>query len=806
MLVKFLKSQFTQPFIYFGLGLVVWLFCHWRILNGEYIFSHDSYYWFGIFKYFAEGFFSGFIPLWNPYSHAGEMFFHNYGMWMLIDPISISGIFLGKLFGAKNLFYLYELVIFARLFVTAIGIQLFLNHLFPTLKKYSYFIFFVVLLSSFSINVYHQNGAIFTFSYLPFILLFILKFFEKPNWFNTVFLGFFTGISFQSMHFAYISTFVILFTVLYLAFNRHLFKVIWNNKLKILICFAIFLALSSPSWTLIFSRDLIDPYARSIFNPEGFVEIFFNSLDHFEHSLAAFGKIRDFFSLGLLTAAKGLFVPGPLKLYSISIILYFIIISAFIYLMRKKKKYKKLSISGIAIATFILIGFSIVKFKYGAILPVFCSFLNIKKPASYTYVGGSEMSMFISFIPFVLGIIGIIFGKHKYKKLFLSLFIITVFLFIGPMKYNFVYAFLFYITPLLRAIENTHSFVNHFLLVYFYFVCLGALFLLEKYKTIPLKTRQVLIASLFIITLFELTIYNGYPYSGRNLANLFNKQKEGINGNKYFMLDTEFKLNEKRVYTALPNFKTDKPINFTKKDNAKYKISDVASRKDIFYIPNPVENTLNYKSSILKISTASDFYANFPRHKYLKLINPTTITYPIYYAKILKSDASEKFKSELMGVNLPIFQFYTNYKVYQDYAILDRNHEQSFKQYLSNSVILNKEPNIQISKNEIKRNMLVIDYNPDHIKLEIQTKNNALLLFRDGYDHNWIAKVDGKKQEVLRANYNSKAIGVPVGKHIVEFIYRPIYYILSLYLYFITTIAILIFFLYFLIKKILKKG
>ena len=57
--------------------------------------------------------------------------------------------------------------------------------------------------------------------------------------------------------------------------------------------------------------------------------------------------------------------------------------------------------------------------------------------------------------------------------------------------------------------------------------------------------------------------------------------------------------------------KTDKPINFTKKDNAKYKIAEVASRKDIFYIPNPAENTLNYKSSILKISTASDFYANF---------------------------------------------------------------------------------------------------------------------------------------------------------------------------------------------------
>lgn len=80
---------------------------------------------------------------------------------------------------------------------------------------------------------------------------------------------------------------------------------------------------------------------------------------------------------------------------------------------------------------------------------------SISRPINLT-----EMNMYIGFVPFILGLIGLFHVDHKSKKLF-------AFLFIGPIDYNFIYLFLFYTFIPLRLIENTHEFANYFLFAYF---------------------------------------------------------------------------------------------------------------------------------------------------------------------------------------------------------------------------------------------------------------------------------------------------------------------------------------------------
>ena len=117
------------------IGCIAWFAANWGILSREYIFTHDSYYWYGIFHYFAESVQNGFIPLWNPYAHSGEMFFTYIGVLLLLDPITLIGIAAGKLFQVKDLFYLYEIITLIRLIVIAAGVQLFLNEIIPKIKK-----------------------------------------------------------------------------------------------------------------------------------------------------------------------------------------------------------------------------------------------------------------------------------------------------------------------------------------------------------------------------------------------------------------------------------------------------------------------------------------------------------------------------------------------------------------------------------------------------------------------------------------------------------------------------------------------
>ena len=67
----------------------------------------------------------------------------------------------------------------------------------------------------------------------------------------------------------------------------------------------------------------------------------------------------------------------------------------------------------------------------------------------------------------------------------------------------------------------------------------------------------------------------------------------------------------------------------------------------------------------------------------------------------------------------------------------------------------------------------VLDFGPNHIRFKIDNGKAGLFYYADSYSKHWKAWVDGKSTEVLRANFNFKAVYLDKGEHIVEFRYEP---------------------------------
>lgn len=62
---------------------------------------------------------------------------------------------------------------------------------------------------------------------------------------------------------------------------------------------------------------------------------------------------------------------------------------------------------------------------------------------------------------------------------------------------------------------------------------------------------------------------------------------------------------------------------------------------------------------------------------------------------------------------------------------------------------------------------------PDRVVVEADLGASGYVVLVDGWDAGWIATVDGSRTPVLRANVAFRAVVVPSGRHVIEFIYRP---------------------------------
>lgn len=86
------------------------------------------------------------------------------------------------------------------------------------------------------------------------------------------------------------------------------------------------------------------------------------------------------------------------------------------------------------------------------------------------------------------------------------------------------------------------------------------------------------------------------------------------------------------------------------------------------------------------------------------------------------------------------------------------------------------------------------DYQPNHLTYESSTSKEQLALFSEiWYPEGWICYLDGEETEFARANYLLRALTVPAGEHVIEFVFDPAEYHTGQTLSMIGSILLLLF-------------
>ena len=113
------------------------------------------------------------------------------------------------------------------------------------------------------------------------------------------------------------------------------------------------------------------------------------------------------------------------------------------------------------------------------------------------------------------------------------------------------------------------------------------------------------------------------------------------------------------------------------------------------------------------------------------------------------------------------------------------------------TILLDKEPNrfLELKKEPAVPNLesavRMLTYENNRMVLEVTTPAAALLFMSEAYYPGWQAYVDGRPEEILRANYTFRAIPVGPGTHRVEMVMEPLSFKIGLAVTALTIVLLL---------------
>jgi uncharacterized membrane protein YfhO len=82
-----------------------------------------------------------------------------------------------------------------------------------------------------------------------------------------------------------------------------------------------------------------------------------------------------------------------------------------------------------------------------------------------------------------------------------------------------------------------------------------------------------------------------------------------------------------------------------------------------------------------------------------------------------------------------------------------------------------ENPDIKIEK-DATGSAKIISYTPNEIVIKTSSNSTALLFLSDNYYPGWKASVNGKNSKIYRADYSFRAVIVPKGDSVVEFLFN----------------------------------
>ncbi len=115
---------------------------------------------------------------------------------------------------------------------------------------------------------------------------------------------------------------------------------------------------------------------------------------------------------------------------------------------------------------------------------------------------------------------------------------------------------------------------------------------------------------------------------------------------------------------------------------------------------------------------------------------------------------------------------------------------------------------IKLKDSDTNRNDLVEEqpiistYLPNKVIIETQARKDGYLVLCDNYYPGWKAHIDGKKTHLFKANYIFRAVYIPAGRHVIEFVYSPFSFKIGL----LISLASLLCCLFIFLKSVVKRG
>jgi hypothetical protein len=694
-------------------------------------------------RYFSvEEVLKGNVPFWNPHNFSGNPQMANLQT-AVFYPINIFYFFLP--FNVS-----WTLIILLQHFLAGIFMFLFLRRSL-SLKEFPSFIGGIAFAFSSSMIVWLEYGNIgHTFLLLPLAMFFVNSLYKKQNVFNYVFLV-------LTLSFSILAGYIqMAFYIFILSFFYFLFLFRREElKLKVKRLFVFLTAFIFPVFLTAF--QLLPTYKIFSVSTRGAYSLsqIENNLLPIKYWITVF--VPDFFGN---PATRNYFIDGTYierTMYVGVIILFFAIFAAF----KAKNSSKTFFIAAATITLFLTTNLPFVKYFY--LLPI---------PVITTTVATRALILFI-FSTIVLSAIGIDHWFYKkHDKCFL------------PIVFSALYALFLIIVTFIPSVfgigaENIRVSQRNLILPILFSFSIIFIFFLKN------KLKKIVLILLTLVLLFDLFYFFNKitPFSPKELIYpktpvvSFLKENAGID--RFWGYGSGY---------IPPNFQSvdgtyspegNDPLHIKEygellASTKNGKIPDVLPRPDANIAPGFGD---------------SDLKNNYFRKRVLDLLG---VKYILNKNDNIQGPDLSTFSKEeysLVWEKTP-WQIYENknalprFFMANSFVLAKNKNEVLSLIYdknidLRKTLILEEKPEIKIDK-VLDSNVKLISYNSNEVIFETEAAGSSMLFLSDNFYPEWEAKIDGKIVKIQVADYSFRALSVPKGEHIVEFIYNPRSFMLGL--------------------------
>lgn len=695
-----------------------------------------------VFKAFEEGI----IPFWNPYQFMGGPFMAS------IKPM---------VFYPLNIFFVFgEIKAWNALLFSQVFLSLFFSYILA--RDFKLRVLPSMLVSfSFAFNSFMMVYLQFvteghTLIWFPLFLLFAKRFLENKENIYLLLLGLVVSFSIFAGHFQF-TVYMLIVLVGFIMFYGRILNVAFYSY--ILLGLSIFLGVGITAIQTISSIELFIQSHRGLLNFSQNKEIFItNSIELYQHarlfSADFFGNpVSKDLAIGY-TSTSGYFgiIPFFFSLFAMcfarkNIFVKFFTFSFFISLL--------LSLKGISEIVYLL-----------------------RIPVSFG--GSAERIFFIAiFSASILSGFGIteFIEKDNKKKN-----ITSIISFIAIFSLIIVFAIVLQYRSALAIKSFLHNVIFPFAI--FGFFSIGAfMYLLIRKKTVLLK-------SIFLFFIVGLTYFDLFRLGYRFLT--FSNEKflyPEANVTKFIKKSTSETL--------------DRTFGLTEPEIATYLNMYVVEAYNPLYLQKTRILLQTLQGNLHDQDTVDNKYFLTSDGKSLK---HTLDFLGVKFIVVGKDDnpSSRYFKTDLFVEDLKEVYRDDKYIVYANNSSFPRfglycqftkinNEKDALELIKKNNIDFRKKvvvsENLPISSKECHGVVKLVDSNLNMQRFKVEASEEGLLYVSDAFFPGWIAKVNNKESKIFKTNYAFRSVIVPRGTSIVEFLYTPSFFKISL---FISVISIIL--------------